>query len=147
MVQHAEKLNSVQKFKLKAEKKRSKSLGTSSSSRIQDGWDNVVLLSGVDGWDYDDFWSISMEQGGLEGGYRVVSTAGFRAGEMGGAEGDTDEEDREMDRDSRDDVSVCVWKNWRRGKGGRRLRTKGQREKIEIETIRERKEMNDRERD
>ncbi|KAM1596859.1 hypothetical protein ACFX1Z_031820 [Malus domestica] len=147
MVQHAEKLKSVQKLKLKAEKKRSRSLGTSSSSRIQDGWYNVVLLSGVDGWDYDDFRSISMEQGGLEGGYRVVSTAGFMAGEMGGAEGDTDEEDREMDRDLRDDVCVCVWKNWRRGKGGRRLRTKAQREKREIETIRERKEMNDRERD
>ncbi|TQD82720.1 hypothetical protein C1H46_031755 [Malus baccata] len=58
-----------------------------------------------------------MEQGGLEGGYGVVSTTGFRAGEMGGAEGDADEEDREMDRDSRDDVCVCVWKNWRRGKG------------------------------
>ncbi|KAM2204932.1 hypothetical protein ACFX1S_024519 [Malus domestica] len=74
------------------------SLGTSSSSRIQDGWDNVVLLSGVDGWDYDDFRSISMDQGGLEGGYRVVSTAGFRAGEMGGAEGDTETRTRRIER-------------------------------------------------
>ncbi|TQD89422.1 hypothetical protein C1H46_025065 [Malus baccata] len=41
-------------MKLHAEKKRSRSLGTSSSSRIQDGWDNVVLLTD----DYDEFRSI-----------------------------------------------------------------------------------------
>ncbi|TQE03522.1 hypothetical protein C1H46_010837 [Malus baccata] len=41
-------------MKLHAEKKRSRSLGTSSSSRIQDGWDNVVLLTD----DYDEFQSI-----------------------------------------------------------------------------------------
>ncbi|TQE06535.1 hypothetical protein C1H46_007777 [Malus baccata] len=41
-------------MKLHPEKKRSRSLGTSSSSRIQDGWDNVVLLTD----DYDEFRSI-----------------------------------------------------------------------------------------
>ena len=79
-------------------------MGTSSSSRIQDGWDNVVLLTD----DYDEFRSIvrcplpplrhgfSMEQGGLQGGYGVVSTAGFRAGEIGERE-TVGERDRERE--------------------------------------------------
>ncbi|XP_070677787.1 uncharacterized mitochondrial protein AtMg00810-like [Malus domestica] len=42
------------KMKLDAEKKKSRSLGTLSSSHIQDGWDNVVFLTDA----YDEFRSI-----------------------------------------------------------------------------------------